>query len=292
MNRNRYWIALLFICMGCSSIRIIPEEKTVSKEIPVQAAIDLSSFSSIPNKNIPWGVGATMDQNGQPRDASEANTKYGKYGATFVGPLTQEVYLTFDNGYENGNTPKILDVLKEKNVKAIFFLTGDYVKRNKDLVRRMIAEGHEIGNHGLLHKSLPTLSVQGVYDEIQKLDQLVKQEFEYQMKWMRPPMGEFSERALAIAQKLGYHTLLWSYAYYDYDVNKQPAQQAALDKLMKGAHPGAIYLLHSISDTNMKILGQFIDELRTKGYQVKQFRTLPEAGNELQHPGANIHSKN
>ncbi len=286
MNRNRYWIALLFVCMGCSSIRIIPEEKTVSKEIAVQATIDLSSFSAIPNKNIPWGVGATMDQNGQPRDASEANAKYGKYGATFVGPLKQEVYLTFDNGYENGNTPKILDVLKEKNVKAIFFLTGDYVKKNKDLVRRMIAEGHEIGNHGLLHKSFPTLNPQGVYDEIQKLDQMVRDEFQYQMKWMRPPMGEFSERALAIAQKLGYHTLLWSYAYYDYDVNKQPSQQAALDKLMKGAHPGAIYLLHSISDTNMKILGQLIDQLRAKGYAVQQFEHKGNQCDQLQSPQA------
>jgi peptidoglycan-N-acetylmuramic acid deacetylase len=159
-----------------------------------------------------------------------------------------------------------LDTLKEKNVKAIFFLTGDYAKKEKALVQRMIDEGHVLGNHGMTHAKLPTLDQQGIEEEIMSLHQYVLDEYGYEMQYFRPPCGEFSEESLAVTQQLGYQTIVWSFAYVDWNVDSQPEPSTALDKLVTSAHDGAIYLLHSVSQTNAEILGEAIDRLRNEGF--------------------------
>ena len=189
--------------------------------------------------------------------------------AAFIGDTSEKViYLTFDAGYENGYTAPILDTLKEKNVKAVFFLTGDYAERNPQLVRRMIDEGHIIGNHGMKHASLPSLSVEDAKNEIMSLHDFVKEKYNYEMTYFRPPCGEYSEQSMAVCNELGYKTLLWSFAYQDWDVNNQPDPAAAFDKVSNAAHGGGIYLLHSVSSTNAEILPRVIDSLREQGFEL------------------------
>ena len=239
-------------------------------DIP-QTDIDFSQFSTLDSRMQAWGLGKDKDENGQPQDAVLANERYKAYDTVFVGRPDHKVYLTFDNGYENGNTPKILDTLKEKNVSAVFFVTSQYVLENPDLIRRMIDEGHIIGNHSYHHHSFPTISIEKVYDEIMQLDALLLDQFQYQMTLVRPPKGEFNEQSLALSNLLGYQTVLWSYAYYDYNVADQPDPTSALKKNLDNAHPGAIYLLHSVSDTNTQILSDLIEGLRNLNYEVSRY---------------------
>lgn len=258
---------------GCSKKEITVAD--IWDDIPdftiVDRNLDTSQFSSLSSKMEAWGIGRDTDANGQPIDCVKANEKYGNYDAVYVGEPDHRVYLTFDNGYENGNTPMILDTLKEKNVSAIFFLTAQYVKENHDLVQRMIDEGHIIGNHSYHHYSFPEISMSSLVTEIMSLDDMMIQQFMYKMTYIRPPKGEYNEQSLAVSQALGYTTMLWSYAYYDYNVNSQPDHQESLKKLLDNAHPGAIYLLHSVSDTNTAILGDLIDGLRDLNYKVARY---------------------
>ena len=237
-------------------------------DIP-QTDIDFSQFSTLDSRMQAWGLG--KDKDDQPQDAVLANERYKAYDTVFVGRPDHKVYLTFDNGYENGNTPKILDTLKEKNVSAVFFVTSQYVLENPDLIRRMIDEGHIIGNHSYHHHSFPTISIEKVYDEIMQLDALLLDQFQYKMTLVRPPKGEFNEQSLALSNLLGYQTVLWSYAYYDYNVADQPDPTSALKKNLDNAHPGAIYLLHSVSDTNTQILSDLIEGLRNLNYEVSRY---------------------
>jgi peptidoglycan-N-acetylmuramic acid deacetylase len=214
-----------------------------------------------------YGQGNERDENNCPIGAKMFNDEYGEYDSYAVFEDASGVCLTFDQGYENGYTSSILDTLKEKNVKAVFFLTGDYAKRNKELVQRMIDEGHIIGNHGMKHKSLPSLTYEEAKEEIMSLHEYVKSEYSYEMTYLRPPCGEYSEKSLAICSELGYKTMLWSFAYCDWDVNNQPEQSASLEKVSGAACDGAIYLLHSVSETNAEILPQVIDNIRQQGYE-------------------------
>ena len=236
-----------------------------------QTTIFPTDFGSLDNIKKGWGQGHNVDAQNRPTACTEYNEKYGQYDALFVGPDDKNLYLTFDEGYENGYTSDILDTLREKKVSAMFFVTCDYVKRNPDLIRRMIDEGHVVGNHTCNHPSLPTVSVQKAQEEIQTLHDYVQENFNYTMHYLRPPKGEFSERTLAVTQSLNYKTVFWSFAYYDYDVNKQPDAQSALQKLTEARHGGAIYLLHAISKTNTEILGTLIDSLQTDGYRFAKF---------------------
>lgn len=229
-------------------------------------AEDISELGGLSVESHGYGQGIECDENNCPTGAKMFNDEFDDYDSYALFDDRKGICLTFDQGYENGYTGKILDTLKEKNVKAVFFLTGDYAKRNKDLVKRMIAEGHIIGNHGMKHKSLPTLSPEEAQEEIMSLHNFVKDEYGVDMTYLRPPCGEYSEQSLAVCSKLGYKTLLWSYAYCDWDVNNQPECSASLEKAKNAAHNGAIYLLHSVSSTNAQILPQLIDELRTNGY--------------------------
>lgn len=230
--------------------------------VPLSA--DLEKYD---NTKIAWGLGNSADEHGRPSDAVNAEAKYSQHGGLFVGEAEHKrLWLTFDEGYENGYTEKILDVLKEKNVRAVFFVTYDYAKDNPALIRRMIDEGHTVGNHTMSHPLLPECTDSEMTRELSELHDYIKQQFGYDMYVMRPPKGEFSERVLECAKTLGYTTVLWSFAYYDWDVNSQPDPSEAFKKITSKLHPGAVYLLHAVSKTNTEILSSVIDNFRENGY--------------------------
>ena len=202
---------------------------------------------------------------------------YAAYSAYYVGDTSEKViYLTFDEGYENGYTSKILDVLKQKNVKAAFFVTESYIKSNLELVKRMQAEGHTVGNHSIKHLSSPDLSDEELFYEINETAWTYKKLTGFDMpKVFRPPMGEYSERTLAVAHNMGYKTIFWSFAYKDWETDNQPGKQAAYDTVMSRYHNGAILLLHAVSSSNTEALPDIIDSLTEAGYR---FGTLDELG--------------
>lgn len=215
---------------------------------------------------IGYGQGTAVDSENRPQDAVAFDAQYAQYGAYATTPDRSRILLTFDQGYENGYTGQILDTLKEKQVSAVFFLTGDYAKKETDLVNRMIAEGHVLGNHGMTHASLPTLTESEAKAEILDLHQYVLDNYGYEMQYFRCPCGEYSEAALETAQECGYRTLFWSDAYVDWKTDAQPEPAQSLERLKAHAHGGEILLLHSVSSTNAAILGDLIDALRAEGY--------------------------
>lgn len=219
-----------------------------------------------------YGQGVQLDDKNRPTGALDFNANYGKYGATALREDKKNILLTFDQGYENGYTAQILDTLKEKKVKAVFFLLQDYAERNPELVQRMIDEGHIVGNHSVSHYSMPDLSVEECRQEIEGLQEYMKQNFGVTMKLFRPPMGEFSEQSLSVTKDCGLSTMLWSFAYADWDVNAQPDPAQAKEKLIGAAHEGAIYLLHSVSQTNAEVLGEVIDGIRDEGFEFEKLK--------------------
>ena len=228
---------------------------------------------------VTWGPATNMDEQNRPIACVQLQEKYGDYNVNFIGPNEKKIYLTFDEGYENGNTADILDVLKEKDVQAVFFVTGHYVKTNPELVQRMIDEGHIVGNHSWGHINFPNSTPQEMYDDIEELHNYVKENFGYSMFLFRYPEGVFSEQSLGVLQDAGYQTAFWSYAYNDWDQNNQPDPATAYGKVVKALHPGAIYLLHAVSTTNTEILSDFIDEAKAQGYEVALY-DIPPVGAE------------
>jgi peptidoglycan-N-acetylmuramic acid deacetylase len=230
------------------------------------AKVDYSALSKLDNTKHGWGQGKDVDDSNRPTSCLSYQEKYQSENAYFIQEDTKNIYLTFDEGYENGYTSKILDVLKEKKCPAVFFVTGPYIKENPDLIKRMIEEGHVVGNHTVNHPSMPAVSSEKAASEIAELHQQVKEKFQYTMTLFRPPMGEWSDRTLNLTKQLGYKTVFWSFAYEDWKTDNQPDPSAALEKLKGSAHNGAIYLLHAVSSTNAAILGDFIDSMRNDGY--------------------------
>lgn len=238
-------------------------------------------LEAMENETKGYGPGYASGGNRAPY-ADGYQEQYGQYGANFIAPDSGCIYLTFDCGYEyfirdeNGNevalTGLILDTLKEKNVKAVFFVTMSYCRNNPELVQRMIDEGHTVGNHSNSHPSMPSLSIDGMVQEIMSLHEYVQEHFGYTMTLFRPPMGEFSTRSLAVAQSLGYKTVHWSFAYADWDTANQPDRAEALDKIVSCHHSGAIFLLHAVSETNTFVLGDVIDAFAEKGYKLESFQ--------------------
>ncbi|WP_429699524.1 delta-lactam-biosynthetic de-N-acetylase [Alteribacter keqinensis] len=194
-----------------------------------------------------------------------------KYGGFYIGDTSKkEIYLTFDNGYENGYTKKVLDVLKEKEVPATFFVTGHYLNTERELIQRMLKEGHIVGNHSYHHPSLPEVDDARVKRELENLKDLYTEVTgDSRMQYLRPPRGTFSERSLALSQQLGYTNVFWSFAYVDWEVNRQKGWKYAYDSIMRRIHPGAIMLLHSVSSDNAEALPKVIDDLRAQGYEFK-----------------------
>lgn len=223
--------------------------------------------AALSESTIGWGLGKERDDKNRPVDAVNAEKKYEALGARFLTSGDKSICLTFDEGYENGYTASILDTLKEKGVKAVFFVTGDYCKSAPELVQRMIDEGHTVGNHTWTHPSLPHCTQKEVWADVTKLHDYVRSEFGYEMTLFRFPMGEFSERTLDDVHNLGYTSLFWSFAYEDWDPDAKTDSAEALAKIEASTHSG-IYLLHAVSKTNADILGNLIDYWISNDYIV------------------------
>jgi len=227
--------------------------------------------------DTPYHFGFKKSRNGAPASIAQEPFRplVEKHGAIFIGDAARKsLYLTFDSGYENGFTPKILDVLKEKRAPAIFFVTGQYIKEQPDLLRRMAAEGHLIGNHSWSHPDMTTVSNERLKAELDKVKEGVAQAAgQKEMKFLRPPRGIFSDRTLAESRRLGYTNVFWSVAYVDWDTKRQRGADYAFDQVTSQLHPGAVLLLHSVSKDNADALGRIIDYARSQGYE---FRSLEE----------------
>ena len=199
-----------------------------------------------------------------------------QYNAYFCGNSEdKKIYLTFDCGYENGYTPAILDALEKHNVKAAFFVVGNYLETSPDLVKRMVEEGHIVGNHTYHHPDMSQITDPASFqEEITSLEKKYQEITGLEMqKFYRPPQGKYSESNLKMAQELGYQTVFWSLAYVDWYVDQQPTQEEAYAKLLPRIHPGAVVLLHSTSKTNAEILDDLLTKWEQEGYT---FGTLKE----------------
>jgi peptidoglycan-N-acetylmuramic acid deacetylase len=223
--------------------------------------------------DVPYHFGFKKSKDGQLPSIDQEGFKdiIEKHGAIFLGDTTKkELYLTFDNGYENGYTKRILDILQEKKVPATFFVTGHYVKDQPELLKRMVREGHLIGNHSWSHPDMTRISDNRIKEELEKVQVEVAQVAgQKEMRFLRPPRGIFSERTLAVSKAMGYTNVFWSLAYKDWDTKAQKGWKYAYDNVMAQLHPGAVLLLHSVSRDNAEALGKIIDDARKQGYEFK-----------------------
>ncbi len=237
-----------------------PEEPEVK---PVQPQLD---FSTLDNTATGWGF---KKNQGAPPSVSTATAQLlEKYNGFYIGDTnSKKIYLTFDEGYENGYTAGILDVLKANNVKAAFFVTGSYVSREPDLVKRMVNEGHIVGNHSVNHPSLPKVSDEELEAELKDLDKMVEDLTGVKMKYVRPPQGEYSERVLAKISNMGYKTVFWSFAYKDWDTTLQQGTDYAYNQVMPYIDGGAVLLLHAVSSDNAGALDKIIKDVKAQGYE-------------------------
>lgn len=229
-----------------------------------------SAAGAVSNKAIHWGF--KKGSNGQQGEAGEdLDRLLAKYDAFYKGNAEdKDIYLTFDNGYENGYTGKVLDILAKEKVPAAFFVTGHYLKSEPELSKRMVNEGHIIGNHSWSHPDLTTVSGEKLKKELA----LVKEETEKvtgqkEMAYLRPPRGILSERTMLLAKQEGYTHVLWSLAFVDWKTDQQKGWKYSYDNIMKQIHPGAVLLLHTVSKDNADALEKVIKDLKQQGYTFK-----------------------
>ena len=222
-----------------------------------------------------WGL--SFRQEGQTPVGPADSASLSRYDAAYVGDTSQKVlYLTFDAGYENGSTAKILDTLKRHDVKAAFFLVGNYMEKNADLVRRMVDEGHIVANHTMHHPDMSKLTDKAAFQkELADLEELFREVTGKDLpKYYRPPQGLYSQENLQMAKELGYKTVFWSLAYADWDNSAQPTREQAFAKLLPRVHNGAVVLLHSTSATNAEILDELLTKWKELGYTFDSLDSL------------------
>ena len=263
---------------GNKNTEVVDKSEDNSKETVSTGKTDTSnstqsisvSATALSNKTNAWGFVRKKNEV-RPEFAAQYTKVLDDYEGIYAGnPDEKVIYLTFDEGYENGYTGAILDTLKEKDCPATFFVTKPYVKQNQDLVKRMIDEGHIVGNHTVNHPSMPEVTNDDkLKSEITGLHDYVKDLYNYDMEFLRPPKGEYSERTVAISKELGYKTVLWSSAYDDWDVKKQDRIDYARGMILNYVHNGCVMLLHAVSKDNTQLLGEVIDEIRARGYEIK-----------------------
>lgn len=225
-----------------------------------------------------WGL--SFQEEGSPPIANASMEELKQYNAYYAEDTKEKVlYLTFDAGYENGNTEPILDALKKHGVSATFFIVGNYLETSPDLVKRMLDEGHTVGNHSYHHPDMSQMSSMEAFSkELKDLETLYTEVTGKEMaKFYRPPQGKYSTKNLQMAKELGYHTFFWSLAYVDWYQDQQPTKEEAFEKLLKRIHPGAIVLLHSTSATNGAILDELLTKWEELGYE---FKTLDQLVNQ------------
>ena len=255
MGKKDIWIALSAVCAA--------------------VILAMTQFLGLSVETGAWGLSFRTE--GQPPVGPADSRQLSQYGAAYLGDETQKViYLTFDSGYENGSTEKILDVLKRHEVPAAFFLVGNYIEKNGDLVRRMVDEGHIVGNHTMHHYDMSKLSDKEAFaKELQDLETLFKETTGKELpKYYRPPQGIYSQENLQMAKELGYKTVFWSLAYVDWKNDAQPTKQEAFDKLLPRIHNGAVVLLHSTSATNAEILDELLTKWESDGYRFETIDKL------------------
>lgn len=242
-------------------IETVPEEN-IEVEVTPTSTLNLS------NTVCAWGFVRKKDA-AQPEIYGPYSKVLNAYDGIYMGNNNnKKIYLTFDEGYENGYTATILDTLKEKNVTAAFFVTMPYVKQNEALIQRMIDEGHIVGNHTVNHPSMPEVTDDTKLEkEVMDLHDYMVEKFDYEMTYLRPPKGEYSERTVKLCKDLGYTHVLWSSAYDDWDVNNQKGNDYAKKMILNYSHNGCVMLLHAVSKDNTEVLGDIIDALREQEYE-------------------------
>ena len=260
MKKIRIYISILLI------VSILLTGILITKN---NKAIEASASSNLSNKKIGWGIKREKDHK-RPDVGKENKELMEKYNGIYIGNENKKyIYLTFDEGYEAGYTEKILDVLKENDVKATFFITAHYLNTAEELVKRMVNEGHIVGNHTVNHKTLPEISDKEIDEEVMGLHQAIYEKTGYEMKYIRPPKGEYSERSLDATNKLGYTTVMWTFGYMDYDENKQKGTEYAKKIILDNLHNGEIMLLHGNSKDNANVLDEIIKSAKAEGYEFK-----------------------
>lgn len=226
--------------------------------------MDLSQFDTT---EIGWSFKRNADHT--PVVGYNEGVDIGFFDAFYIVPTEEKVmYLTFDEGYENGFTESILDTLKAQNVHAAFFVTESYIRNNPELTKRMKEDGHIVGNHSVNHYSMPTLAYEDAVSEIQGTAMSMEEHTGYTIDlFFRPPEGTFSEQSLYITRQQGYKTIFWSMAYQDWNVDNQPGKEAAYKHVTDNAHPGAVILLHAVSESNTQALSDILTDLKAEGYR-------------------------
>lgn len=225
-----------------------------------------------------WGLG--FSENGSKPTGNASPEELKDYHAAFIDPDGSEdnkvIYLTFDCGFENGNTEPILDALKKHNAPATFFIVGNYLETSPELVQRMLDEGHTVGNHTYHHPDITQISTEETFrKELEELETLFKETTGQEMtKFYRPPQGKYNEANLQMASDLGYCTFFWSLAYVDWYQDNQPTKEEAFSKLLPRIHPGAVVLLHNTSDTNGEILDELLTKWEEMGYHFENLEKL------------------
>ncbi len=260
-----YMASIVAILLFALTVTKVEKEKSGI----IQTNSNIQEIEGLSNKKIGWGI-KRNDNHEQPDVGSKNREILDKYNGYCLGNKdSKKVYLTFDEGYEAGYTEKILAVLKENDVKATFFITAHYVNTKPELVQKMIDEGHIIGNHTVNHKSMPDLDNNTIKKEVMDLHTAIYEKYKYEMKYIRPPKGEYSQRTVAFTNTLGYKTVMWSFAYDDWDENKQGRESYAKEKILNNVHNGAIILLHGNSKDNTNVLDECIKEIKKMGYEFK-----------------------
>lgn len=243
---------------------------------PVVTADDIfdENFADTDKRSVGWGF--KKIKNSEPEIFDETKTLFRKYNTFYMDERRDKVlYLTFDEGYENGYTAQILDVLQKCNVPAAFFVTGPYIETERELIERMISEGHIVGNHTVHHPNLPKLeSAEKMAEELCVLNEKFLTAYGVPMKYMRPPEGEYSERLLKLADTLGYKTIFWSFAYRDWNPDLQKGAAYAFEQVTPYIHDGAILLLHAVSKDNADALEEIINYAKNLGYEFKSLDNL------------------
>ena len=232
---------------------------------------------------VNWGL--SFPQEGEPPQGTASRQELDPLGAAYCLPETgKTIYLTFDAGYENGNTAQILDALKKHGAKAAFFLVGDFIQAEPELVRRMAEEGHTLGNHTYSHPDMSQIAGEEEFRrELEDNEALCREAAGVELsKLYRPPQGKYSRRNLEMAQALGYRTVFWSLAYVDWLQDDQPTKTEAFQKLLPRVHPGAIVLLHTTSSTNAAILDELLTQWEQLGYQFGDLEQALSGGENLE----------
>lgn len=268
MKRLVLIFLVTFILTGCADKSVFKTEIT-----EIENVVEVAATGGI--SNIKYGWGLKKNKNAPPDIPAATVEMLKNYGGIYKSDEQKTLYLTFDEGYENGYTAKILDTLKANKVPAAFFVTGPYIKKEQDLIKRMASEGHIVGNHTVNHPSMPDVPDEELKIELENLTQSYFDLTGKEMKFFRPPMGEYSERTLKITNDMGYTNVFWSFAYCDWQVDNQKGTGYAYNQIMDGAHDGAILLLHAVSKDNAEVLDKVIKDLKAQGYTFKSLEDFP-----------------